>query len=1018
MKKIFILLATLALFSIAAYTGPGNRTGITTNVIWRTTCWSTQYPPAPPVWRYRSGPTWDNVYALPGSPEALFWQANYPEAPDGTSCYNGLEGKHGWGYGTLTLGSFDPVNTAHNLVCAMPGDLGWCRGGLTLALWAGEPIPNQVVRYFETASGILCDPADAASVTCSTPITTEGVQSASFWAVSSFGDTSLAVPYSWKLDATAPANISSSPAPSGANGWYVANVDLSLSGTDATSGIDPDRFRYQIAPGPWNNGTLAAITADGVHTVNTEAYDIAGNIATRTVTIRLDKTPPTVSPVITGTLQNGWYNTPVTNEANAADVTSGIASVERQVDGGAWYPGDQVIVTSDGTHQVSFRATDNAGHVTLGSTVTYSIDRTPPTLIPSLPAPGGANGWHTADVTGNLSAYDALSGLAPGSLRYWIDGGTWVFASSLNITTDGMHAIGARAEDRAGNIHDISFNVPIDKTAPTLSVSAPGGWLNASGTVSVLASDATSGLAGVAYRIEGGAWQAGDQSTLTTEGIHNIEFRATDNAGHVTTRATTLRVDQTAPIVNTSLPTPDGLNGWYVSNPNIPLSALDALSGIAPGSLEYRFNSLDWTAGNSVTVSQDGTHIIEARANDLAGNTGSTGFEVRVDTVAPELEINVTSDMPMQNGWYVSPATATAFATDATSGLSKVEYQIETAMAQRAGRFKRVSPSWVNGSSLTLEDGIHNLSMRATDSAGNQTESMRTIKVDSLAPFSTFAPISGPISGTVSLSGSTADAVSGIAKIEYSLDGGLTWQTTSHTNGNWMISYNTTQRPDGQYTILVRATDQAGHIESPVSLVVAVNNAPPKVSLSEWWWIWESGRLSVQPGVTALGSVHLQIGCGNLPDVVIKFDSPDNLPSDFTWNRRCGDGTLAESGEYTVTLTACNIYGKCASAKGMIRIPEGQVTETPFPTATPSQQPTPTRPASTPTAMPTQAIAWPPVPEPPPPAPIPLSWPLWLLPVSALFGAFLALGFNAASDPRPQAIRCLGSLLNRTADER
>jgi len=101
---------------------------------------------------------------------------------------------------------------------------------------------------------------------------------------------------------------------------------------------------------------------------------------------------------------------------------------------------------------------------------------------------------------------------------------------------------------------------------------------------------------------------------------------------------------------------------------------------------------------------------------------------------------------------------------------------------------------------------------------------------------------------------------------------------------------------------------------------------------------------------------------------------------------------------------------------GAIRIPEGQVTETPTPTATPTQQLTPTRSASTPTAMPTQAIVLPPVPEPPQPATVPLSWPLWILPVSALVGVLLALGFNAASDPRPQAIRRLGSILKRTVD--
>jgi len=180
MKKFILILSILAIFSVAAYTGPGTRTGVSTDVIWRTTCLSTQYVGYPPVWRYR---TWDNVYALPGSPEALYWQANYPEAPEHTHCYGGLDGSHGWGYGTVSLGSYDPVSVSHNITCTFPGNVDWCRGGLNLSLSASEPIPGQVVRYFETSAGMLCDPADAASVTCSTPVTLEGTQTSSFWAV-------------------------------------------------------------------------------------------------------------------------------------------------------------------------------------------------------------------------------------------------------------------------------------------------------------------------------------------------------------------------------------------------------------------------------------------------------------------------------------------------------------------------------------------------------------------------------------------------------------------------------------------------------------------------------------------------------------------------------------------------------------------------------------------------------------------------------------------------------------------
>ena len=373
----------------------------------------------------------------------------------------------------------------------------------------------------------------------------------------------------------------------------------------------------------------------------------------------------------------------------------------------------------------------------------------------------------------------------------------------------------------------------------------------------------------------------------------------------------------------------------------------------------------------------------------------------------------------MQNGWHVAPATATAFATDQTSGVDRVEYQVSAAVASaRAGRFSILPQSgWVEGSALTLGDGDHFLRMRVQDVAGHLTETSRRIRVDSLAPVSSFAPVDGPLSGLVSLPGTSVDATSGVAQVEYSLDDGTTWQSAPISGGNWAIPYDTTLRPDGDYEILVRAIDQAGNSESPVSLSVTVSNAPPKVSISESWWIWESGQLAVRPGIVPLGSIRLQIECGSLPDVLLEFKDLDKLPGEFTWNRRCGNGTLAEPGEYKVTLTACDIFGKCASGAGLIHIPAGQTAvETFTPTPSPTAEPTPTRPAPTATAT-SAPLVFSPVETGISTPLVVMRWRLWLLPLAGILGMVLALGMNNVRDPRPGAICRMAGLLGRTADE-
>jgi hypothetical protein len=1007
-RNLFILLALLfflpgAIVYASSYTGPGNRTTTHTTTTWSGIFEGRRCSQIGGVWAWRVETTCDCANTACVDAAKITYGSYYPG-----ECTAANTSAHGQGVWASTCTSttttytttYDPVSTSRSLNCVTPGNSGWCRGGLSLTLNASEPIPGQSVIRFDNDSGVICNPANAPSITCTVPISQQGTHASDFWALSTWGDTSLKRAYSWNLDSLAPALTASASGTQNGD-WYITDVSLSLSATDATSGIAPSTYRYRINNGAWQSGSSLTLSTDGIHTINAEVQDVAGNTGTRSLTIRLDKTAPTVNPSTSGIQQNGWFRTAVEAAANASDATSGLAWVEHRVNGGAWYPGGLVTVSADGVHSVTFRATDNAGHVTTRE-VLFSIDNTPPLLIHSLPAPGGENSWHTANVIATLSASDALSGLAPDGLRFRVNDGPWQTGGSLSLDADGLHTIEAQAQDLAGNLRTLSFNVAVDTTPPLLTVSAPEGWRNTGAVATATASDATSGIAAMQHRIAGGAWQNGANRFFEVEGIHEIEFRATDNAGFVTTRSATLQIDLTAPTV-IAAPAPDGLDGWFVSHALIPLEALDTLSGVAPGSLEYRQEGQEWTAGEVVSVSQEGIYLIEARASDRAGNIGETSVEVRVDTTPPELEIVVTSEISEHNGWFRAPVTATALAADATSGLSTLSYRVQLA-------------DWQEGGSLVLGDGDHQLTMRAADVAGNKTETTRRFRVDGTPPVSTFAIVSGPLSGLVSLSGSSVDETSGIALVEHSLDGGLTWQVLPHTGGRWTMDYDTSSHPDGMHTILVRASDFAGNVELPVALGVMVNNVPPQVSISKSWWIWESGTLLVRPGVAALGVVRLQIICPGLQDVILEFRDLDKMPGEFTWNRRCGEGILAAPGEYQVILTACTNNGRCASDEGLIKIPAGQELEaTATPEAVPSAELLPTRPAATPVITP-RAVILPNVNEQIYLAPATIHWPLWLVPLAGLLGLVIALGANHVRDPRPRAVEKLADVFARRKD--
>jgi hypothetical protein len=119
--------------------------------------------------------------------------------------------------------------------------------------------------------------------------------------------------------------------------------------------------------------------------------------------------------------------------------------------------------------------------------------------------PNGTNGWYTSDVTINLSATDACSGVAV--TEYSTDGTNWMpYNGSILISTEGATTVSYRSTDRAGNTETVkTVTVQIDKTAPTINLTAnpnrifPPNGQSVTVTLSGVGSDAISGLASVSY---------------------------------------------------------------------------------------------------------------------------------------------------------------------------------------------------------------------------------------------------------------------------------------------------------------------------------------------------------------------------------------------------------------------------------------------------------------------------------------------------------------------------------------
>ena len=798
--------------------------------------------------------------------------------------------------------SYQPPTVSGSVACSQIGSNGWCIGTSTLNLSASDP-----QGFALTMAGTINGSAFTCAVenTCSIALP-EGNGSITYTATASTsGLSSSTGSTTWKRDVTAPVANAIYPSATGSNGWHITSpVAVSANGSDALSGLAS--AQVSVKGGAWQSN--ASLT-DGTYTVNFRTVDNAGNSSTLLRTIKLDSTAPTVSPVIPSPDGlNGWFVTaPVNVSVNGLDTGSGLASALISVDGSTWQANASL---SDGVYTLSFRSTDNAGN-TATVTRTVKVDASIPSILTSISGTVGNSGWYTSQTTTAISANE-LSGID--HIEYNQNGTGWQDGSSF-VSSEGINKIDIKIYDLAGNVASGSLEIKVDTTPPSISTSISGteglaGWYISQTRTTISVRDENSDIDRVEYNQNTAGWQEGS-SVVSDDGVNTIGIRAYDVAGNMSTDSLEIKVDTIAPAVTPVVPSPDGLNNWFITAP-IGVSANGSDSGSGLASAEVSVDGGKWQSDPSLS---DGVYTVDFKSIDIAGNSTTASRTLKVDTVAPSLSTSISGTAGSM-GWYVSQTRTTISARDETSGVDRIEYNQNNA-------------GWKDGTSVVSKDGINDLDMRAYDLAGNMSSDSLRVKVDTVKPTSKFAtPINGStntiVRGNYSLSGSSSDTISGVSAAEISLDG-KTWLPLVISSSNkWAFDWDTSSWGDGVYTIVVRTTDIAGNtelIESGAHVTLLVNNAPPHIKLTPEWFIWQSGILVIKTEYFPLrdGMIVIADVQGRWPAVRIPFG--EKYPAELKWDRRFANGVLAPSGNYRVTVSACNIYDLCSEKSATIKIP-------------------------------------------------------------------------------------------------
>jgi hypothetical protein len=529
------------------------------------------------------------------------------------------------------------------------------------------------------------------------------------------------------------------------------------------AGYDAEGNAASIAPA-WSASCGSIGAATGAYTAPTtlgpcDVHATSGTVSGSASLTIIDDLPPTASASASCALpgSDGWCRSDVTVGTSASDAQTGLApgSPTCALHGSPVACGS-ILVTTPGAHTLDVLATDRAGNAANAS-ATFHIDAAPPSLSIDLACAAQGGGWcRGASYPYNVTSSDATSGLA--SVLCTLDGASAPCAGT--IRGEGPHTLDATARDVAGNEATTSASLGIDSVAPSLGVSLTcahegnAGWcLDASYHYEVSSSDATSGLAALACRLDGA--DAACSGTVTGEGPHMVSATASDHAGNGADANASLAIDSVAP-APAILVTCDvtGTAGWCVSpSYDANASATDATSGIA--SLTCTLDGAPSACGASVTG--EGPHAFAATATDAAGHDASTHVSLAIDSVAPDVALTPACTHEGNPGWCLGASYSYAgSASDGTSGIASLLCRVDGASAPCSGT--------VGG------EGPHHVELHATDAAGLASSASFDLAIDSVAPSVGIAPACATPgnagwcrSGSYAYAGSAADGTSGLA---------------------------------------------------------------------------------------------------------------------------------------------------------------------------------------------------------------------------------------------------------------
>ncbi len=347
------------------------------------------------------------------------------------------------------------------------------------------------------------------------------------------------------------------------------------------------------------------------------------------------------------------------------------------------------------------------------------------------------------------------------------------------------------------------------------------------------------------------------------DGNHVLYVHGQDSIGNWGSANTVvLKIDRTGPAVHVLTMMPNPTNGTVAvtltataddratGNGNI-VSASFSIDGGPATAMAINITApvVSLSATFPVTTLAEGNRIVTVSATDALGNTSSTPVTLVIDKTGPTTTNVVASPNPTNGVTGVNSSTPavrlTATMTDTVAKITMAEGFIQTVGANGTGFQLVPSDGLYNSLSenayvdipfstiAQLPNGNYTLYVHGKDAAGNWGPVSSTVLVVSrIVPDVANVAIANAAGAKVAtLTANATNAVNNIARAEWFIgaDPGQGNAVLAQVTENGAVAklaadINVATRPNGTYTVYIRAMDAAGNWSNTGSSTLIVNN--------------------------------------------------------------------------------------------------------------------------------------------------------------------------------------------------